>query len=57
MTLASIAAFAAGSDITQAGVLSYQDVRDAFRQYIRSRSSGRTFVLVGHSQGSLMLQH
>ena len=56
MTLASIAAFAAGSDVTQAGALAYQDVRDAFRQYVRSRSSGRPFVLVGHSQGSLMLQ-
>ena len=56
MTLASIAAFAAGTDVTQAGVLAYQDVRDAFRQYIRSRSSGRPFVLIGHSQGSLMLQ-
>ena len=56
MTLASVAAFAAGSDVTQAAELAYRDVRDAFRQYIRSRSSGRPFVLVGHSQGSLMLQ-
>ena len=56
MTLASIAAFAVGTDITQAGELAYSDVRDAFRQYLRSRSSGRPFVLIGHSQGSLMLQ-
>ena len=56
MTLASVAAFAAGSDVSQAGKLAYRDVRDAFHQYIRSRSSGRPFVLIGHSQGSLMLQ-
>jgi hypothetical protein len=56
MTVASIAAFATGTDVTQAGRLAYLDVRDAFRQYLRSRSGGRPFVLVGHSQGSLMLQ-
>ena len=56
MTIASIAAFATGSDVTQAGELAYRDVRDAFRQFARERSGGRPFVLVGHSQGSLMLQ-
>ncbi|MEO7655224.1 MAG: DUF3089 domain-containing protein, partial [Sphingomicrobium sp.] len=56
MTIASIAAFAAGSDVTQAGELAYRDVRYAFRQFARERSRGRPFVLIGHSQGSLMLQ-
>jgi hypothetical protein len=56
MTVASIAAYATGTDITQAGLIAYRDVRDAFRQYLKSRSGGRPFVLIGHSQGSLMLQ-
>jgi hypothetical protein len=56
MTLASIAAYAAGADITQAGMLAYGDVLAAWRNYIRTRNQGRPFVLIGHSQGSLMLQ-
>ena len=56
MTLASIAAYAAGTDVTEAGRIAYGDVRAAFRQYLKSRSFGRPFVLIGHSQGSLMLQ-
>ena len=56
MTVASIAAYAAGADITQAGMLAYGDVLAAWRDYIRTRNRGRPFVLVGHSQGSLMLQ-
>ena len=56
MTVASIAAYATGTDVTQAGLLAFRDVRDAFRQYLKSRSGGRPFVLIGHSQGSLMLQ-
>lgn len=56
MTVASIAAFATGTDVTAAGMAAYRDVRDAFRQYIARRGGNRPFVLVGHSQGSLMLQ-
>lgn len=56
MTLASVAAYAAGADITQAALLAYSDVAAAWRNYIRTRSNGRPFVLIGHSQGSLMLQ-
>jgi hypothetical protein len=56
MTLASIVAHAAGADITQAGLLAYGDVVAAWRNYIRTRNQGRPFVLIGHSQGSLMLQ-
>ena len=55
MTLGSVAAYAAGADITQAGLLAYRDVRDAWRNYIQTRNNGRPFVLIGHSQGSLML--
>jgi hypothetical protein len=56
MTLAAVAAYSAGADITDAGNLAYADVLAAWRNYIRTRNGGRPFVLVGHSQGSLMLQ-
>ena len=56
MTVASIAAYATGGDITQAAVIAYRDVLAAWRNYITTRNQGRPFVLVGHSQGSLMLQ-
>jgi hypothetical protein len=56
MTVGAIAAFAAGVDITQAGAIAYGDVRAAFRDYLGNRNGGRPFVLIGHSQGSLMLQ-
>jgi hypothetical protein len=56
MTVASIAAYATGTDVTQAGLLAYRDIRDAFRQYLRARGGDEPFVLIGHSQGSLMLQ-
>ena len=56
MTLAAIAAYSAGADITQPAALAYGDVLAAWRNYIATRNGGRPFVLVGHSQGSLMLQ-
>jgi hypothetical protein len=56
MTLASVAAYAAGADITAAAVLAYRDVLAAWRNYIDTKNQGRPFVLIGHSQGSLMLQ-
>ncbi|MEO7564243.1 MAG: DUF3089 domain-containing protein, partial [Sphingomicrobium sp.] len=55
MTVAAIAAFATGADIKQPGAIAYGDVVAAFRDYLR-RSNGRPFVLIGHSQGSLMIQ-
>jgi hypothetical protein len=56
MTIASVAAYAAGADITSAGLLAYGDVLAAWRNYLATRNKGRPFVLIGHSQGSLMLQ-
>jgi hypothetical protein len=56
MTVSSVAAYAAGVDITDAGLLAYRDVRAAWQNYLRTRNQGRPFVLIGHSQGSLMLQ-
>lgn len=37
------------------GKLAYEDVRAAFKRYMTSDNRGRPFVLVGHSQGSRML--
>lgn len=56
MTIGAIAAYAAGADIRQAGETAYADVLAAWRNYISTRNNGRDFVLIGHSQGSLMLQ-
>lgn len=35
--------------------IAYQDVLDAFREYIAHHNHGRGFILVGHSQGSIHL--
>ncbi|MCW3796296.1 DUF3089 domain-containing protein [Sphingomonas sp. BN140010] len=56
MTLGAVAASAAGADIRAAGALAYGDVLAAWRNYLATRNNGRPFVLIGHSQGSLMLQ-
>ena len=56
MTVASIVAFTAGADIRQPLALAYRDVVAAWRNYLATRNKGRPFVLIGHSQGSLMLQ-
>jgi len=56
MTLAAVAAYSAGANIDAAAALAYGDVLAAWRNYIKTRNSGRPFVLIGHSQGSLMLE-
>jgi hypothetical protein len=56
MTVAAVAAYSAGADITSVGELAYRDVAAAWRNYLAARNKGRPFVLIGHSQGSLMLQ-
>jgi hypothetical protein len=56
MTLAAVAAYAAGANIDAAAKLAYGDVLAAWRNYVRTRNAGRPFVLIGHSQGSPMLQ-
>ncbi|HVI05642.1 MAG TPA: DUF3089 domain-containing protein, partial [Sphingomicrobium sp.] len=56
MTLAAVAAYSAGADISAAAALAYRDVLSAWRNYLATRSGGRPFVLIGHSQGSVMLQ-
>jgi hypothetical protein len=56
MTVGAVAAYAAGANIDAAAALAYRDVAAAWRNYLATRNGGRPFVLVGHSQGSLMLQ-
>ena len=56
MTLGAVAAAAAGADMTRPGFLAYTDVANAWRTYLARHNKGRPFVLIGHSQGSLMLQ-
>ena len=56
MTLGAVAASAAGTDLRRQGELAYSDVAAAWRTYLAKYNEGRPFVLIGHSQGSLMIQ-
>lgn len=56
LTLAAVAASAVGTDIAAPGALAYRDVAAAWRRYLTVHNEGRPFVLIGHSQGSAMLQ-
>jgi hypothetical protein len=56
MTLGAVAAFSAGADISSAAAIAYRDVAASWRNYLSTRNNGRPFVLIGHSQGSVMLQ-
>ena len=56
MTLGAVAAYSAGADISAAEALAYRDVAASWRNYLATRNGGRPFVLIGHSQGSLMLE-
>ncbi|MEQ7873892.1 DUF3089 domain-containing protein [Sphingomonas sp. ASV193] len=55
MTTNAVAAAAIGLDVTEPALLALGDVRAAFRYYLDHDNHGRPFVLIGHSQGSLML--
>ena len=55
MTTSSVVAYATGADITLNAMIAYGDVLAAWRNYIQTKNGGRPFVLIGHSQGSLML--
>ncbi len=55
MTLSAVTAAATGGDVTVPAAIAFGDVRAAWRNYLTTRNQGRPFVLVGHSQGSLML--
>jgi hypothetical protein len=54
-TLAAIPRAMAGEDMTATFDLAYSDVRAAWRHYLEHRNDGRPFVLIGHSQGTILL--
>jgi hypothetical protein len=56
MTVGLITAVAAGADFKAPFATAYGDVRAAWKEYLTKYNKGRSFVLVGHSQGSWMLQ-
>jgi hypothetical protein len=56
MTVGAVVAYATGADIAPAAALAYRDVAAAWRNYLATRNRGRPFILIGHSQGSLLLQ-
>jgi hypothetical protein len=56
MTLAAVTAVAAGTDFRPYFNTAYGDVLNAWRNYLATRNDGRQFVLIGHSQGSWLLQ-
>lgn len=56
MTVGLITAVAAGADFKAPFATAYGDVRAAWKEYLAKYNKGRPFVLVGHSQGSWMLQ-
>ncbi len=56
LTLSAVAASAVGTDLTAPGALAYRDVAAAWSRYLAVHNKGRPFVLIGHSQGSAMLQ-
>ncbi len=56
MTLSTVAVGAAGGNVLNAARVAYADVANAWRTYLTKYNRGRRFVLVGHSQGSLMIQ-
>jgi hypothetical protein len=55
MTLGAVTAAATGADVTGPATIALGDVRAAWRNFLSVRNQGRPFVLIGHSQGSLML--
>jgi hypothetical protein len=56
MTVGLITAVAAGADFKGPFATAYGDVRAAWKEYLARYNKGRPFVLIGHSQGSWMLQ-
>ncbi|QDP19313.1 DUF3089 domain-containing protein [Sphingomonas xanthus] len=56
MTLSAVTAAAAGANVIKPAMLAYGDVRAAWKEYLAKHNKGRPYVLIGHSQGALMLQ-
>jgi hypothetical protein len=55
VTLTALRSFLAGQPLTADRVLTYNDVRDAWNYYLEHDNGGRGVVLIGHSQGSIVL--
>jgi hypothetical protein len=55
VTLAGLRTLLAGRGGTLNSGIQYDDVRDAWHYYLEHDNKGRGFVLVGHSQGSFIL--
>lgn len=55
MSLITYTAFFNVVETTEYFEWAYSDVVEAFEYYMRNLNEGRDFVLIGHSQGSLML--
>ena len=55
VTLAALRAFLAGRSMPVDRELAYNDVRDAWNYYLEHDNKGRGVVLIGHSQGSMVL--
>jgi hypothetical protein len=56
VTLAGLRQRLAGGGLELDRGLGYNDVRDAWQSYLQRDNQGRGFVLIGHSQGSYVLQ-
>ena len=56
LTVAAVTAAAVGTNVAPQSAIAYSDVAAAWRRYLAAHNKGRPFVLVGHSQGSAMLQ-
>lgn len=56
ITFVGIPAFAAGSAPGSPAGTAYLDVLEAWRQYLAQDNGGRGVVLIGHSQGTMMLR-
>lgn len=55
VTLTALRAFIAGRPTTADRALPYNDVLDAWNYYLEHENHGRGVVLIGHSQGSMVL--
>jgi hypothetical protein len=56
VTLTALRKALTGGQVHADFELPYRDVRDAFRRYLAHDNGGRPFVLIGHSQGSMLLR-
>jgi hypothetical protein len=52
----TLAALNGGGVTPEASFIAYQSMRSAFLEYLTKYNKGRGFVLIGHSQGSLVLE-